>query len=133
MSRAPLALTQGDPSGIGPEVTLKAWRARNPSTQPFFVLGDAELFERQAAALGLNVPIMRVTPQEATAAFPSALPIVDLGFPVKGLAGKPDASDAPATLAAIERGVRLVKDGAASAIVTNPIAKDVLYLSLIHI
>ena len=127
MSRAPLALTQGDPSGIGPEVTLKAWRARNLSTQPFFVLGDAALFERQATALNLNVPIARVSPQDAAQTFSSALPVVDLGFPVKGIAGKPDASDAPATLAAIERGVRMVKDGAASAIVTNPIAKEVLY------
>ncbi len=127
MSRAPLIVTQGDPSGIGPEVTLKAWRARKSQTQPFFVLGDAALFERQAAALKLDVPIARVSPQDAAQAFPSALPVVDLGFPVKGIAGKPDAADAPATIAAIERGVRMVKQGEASAIVTNPIAKDVLY------
>ncbi len=127
MSCAPLLVTQGDPSGIGPEVTLKAWRARNNKTQPFFVLGDASLFEHQAAALKLDVPVVRVSPQEAAQAFASALPVVDLGFPVKGVAGKPDAADAPATIAAIERGVRMVKQGEASAIVTNPIAKDVLY------
>ncbi len=127
MSRAPLLVTQGDPSGIGPEVTLKAWLARNNQTHPFFVLGDAALFERQAAALKLDVPVARVSPQEAAQAFASALPVVDLGFPVKGVAGKPDAADAPATIASIERGVRMVKQGEASAIVTNPIAKDVLY------
>ena len=65
MSYAPLIVTQGDPSGIGPEVTLKAWRARKSQTQPFFVLGDAALFERQAADLKLDVPIARVSPQEA--------------------------------------------------------------------
>jgi 4-hydroxythreonine-4-phosphate dehydrogenase len=127
MSRAPLIVTQGDPSGIGPEVTLKAWRARKSQTQPFFVLGDAALFERQAAALKLDVPIARVSPQDAAKTFATALPVVDLGFLVKGIAGKPDAADAPPTIAAIERGVRMVKQGEASAIVTNPIAKDVLY------
>jgi len=127
MSYAPLLVTQGDPSGIGPEVTLKAWRARKSQTQPFFVLGDAALFERQAAAFKLDVPIARVSPQEAAQAFATALPVVDLGFPVKGVAGKPDAADAPATIAAIERGVRMVKQGEASAIVTNPIAKEILY------
>jgi len=127
MSHAPLIVTQGDPSGIGPEVTLKAWSARNGQTKPFFVLGDAALFERQAAALKLDVRIARVSPQEVAQAFASALPVVDLGFPVRGVAGKPDAADAPATIAAIERGVRMVKQGEASAIVTNPIAKDVLY------
>ena len=125
--RAPLALSQGDPSGIGPELALKAWLARKTDTHPYFVLGDAALFERSAQALGLAVPVARITPAEATKTFASALPIVDLGFPVKGVPGKPDAADAPATIAAIERGVRLVKEGHASAIVTNPIAKEVLY------
>ena len=100
MSYAPLLVTQGDPSGIGPEVTLKAWRARDNQTQPFFVLGDAALFERQAAALKLDVPIARVSPQETAQAFATALPVVDLGFPLKGVAGKPDEADAPATIAA---------------------------------
>ncbi len=125
--RAPIALSQGDPSGIGPELALKAWLARKNDTHPYFVLGDAALFERSAQALGLAVPVARITPAEATKTFASALPIVDLGFPVKGVPGKPDAADAPATIAAIERGVRLVKEGHASAIVTNPIAKEVLY------
>jgi 4-hydroxythreonine-4-phosphate dehydrogenase len=127
MSRAPLIVTQGDPSGIGPEVTLKAWRARQSHTHPFFVLGDAALFERQAAALKLDVPIARVSPQNVAKAFANALPVVDLGFPVKGVAGQADPADAPATIASIERGVRMVKQGEASAIVTNPIAKEVLY------
>lgn len=126
-SSAPLALTQGDPSGIGPEITLKAWAKREQQSHPFFVLGDAALFERTAQALKLNVPVARVSLQDATQAFASALPVVDLGFPVKGIPGQPDAADAPATIAAIERGVRMVKDGVASAIVTNPIAKDILY------
>jgi 4-hydroxythreonine-4-phosphate dehydrogenase len=129
MKNAPLLVTQGDPSGIGPEVTLKAWRARHAHSHPFFVLGDADHFARQAAALKLNIPIARVTPKEAAQAFTTALPIVDLGFPVKGIPGQPDPADAPATIAAIERGVRMVRAGEASAIITNPIAKEILYKS----
>ncbi len=123
----PLILSQGDPSGIGPEVTLKAWLARKADTHPYFVLGDAALLERTAKALQLDVPIARVSPKEAAQAFAHALPVVDLGFPVKGIPGKPDVANAPATIAAIERGVRMVKNGEAAAIVTNPIAKEGLY------
>ncbi len=126
-ARAPLALTQGDPSGIGPEVTLKAWLARTPATRPYLVLGDPALFERQAQALGLDVPVARVTPATATQAFASALPVVALSSPVSGTPGKPDPADAAMTIEAIERGVALVHTGQACAIVTNPIAKDVLY------
>ena len=124
---SPLILTQGDPSGIGPEVTLKAWLARKADAHPYFVLGDAALLERTAKALQLDVPVARVSANEAAQAFANALPVVDLGFPVKGIPGQPDVADAPATIAAIERGVRMVKSGEASAIVTNPIAKESLY------
>ena len=124
---SPLVITQGDPSGIGPEITLKAWLARKANTHPYFVLGDPALFERTAQALHLDVPIARVSVHEAAQAFASALPVVDLGFPVKGIPGQPDVADAPAAIASIERGVRMVKAGEASAIVTNPIAKEGLY------
>ena len=125
-TRAPLALSQGDPSGIGPEIALKAWAARRSGTRPFFVLGDPDLFERTAKALDLAVPIARVTPAQASAAFATALPVLPIGV-VRGVPGKPDAADAPVTIAAIEQGVALVQSGEAAAIVTNPIAKEVLY------
>jgi 4-hydroxythreonine-4-phosphate dehydrogenase len=125
--RAPIVISQGDPSGIGPEVTLKAWAKRHADLHPFFVLGDAALFERMAQKLALNVPIARIAPQDAAATFAKALPVVDLGFPVRGLPGQPDVADAPATIASIERSLRMVKEGHASALVTNPIAKEILY------
>jgi 4-hydroxythreonine-4-phosphate dehydrogenase len=125
-ARAPLVLTQGDPSGIGPEVALKAWAARRPDTRPFFVLGDPDLFERTARALSLAVPVARVSPAEVNAAFAHALPIMPIGA-VRGVPGKPDPADAPVTIAAIEQGVALVHAGDAAALVTNPIAKEVLY------
>jgi 4-hydroxythreonine-4-phosphate dehydrogenase len=125
-ARLPLAVSQGDPSGIGPEIALKAWVSRRPDTRPFFILGDPGLFERTARALSLSVPIARVTPAQAKDAFANALPVVSIGC-VRGIAGQPDAADAAVTLAAIEQAVALVEAGEAAAVVTNPIAKDVLY------
>ncbi|MDB5641016.1 MAG: 4-hydroxythreonine-4-phosphate dehydrogenase PdxA [Hyphomicrobiales bacterium] len=122
----PLALSQGDPSGIGPEVALKAWMSRRDDTRPFFVLGDPDLFERTAQALSLSVPVARVTPAQANDAFATALPVLPIGT-VRGVPGRPDAADAPVTIAAIEQAVALVQAGEAAAVVTNPISKDVLY------
>jgi 4-hydroxythreonine-4-phosphate dehydrogenase len=123
----PLAVTQGDPSGIGLEITIKAWRQRNDATTPFFVLTDPDHLKRHAAALGLSVPIVSVEPHEAAKAFRGALPVVSLTAKVRGEPGKPDPVDAASTLESIERAVSLVRSGQASAVVTNPIAKDVLY------
>jgi 4-hydroxythreonine-4-phosphate dehydrogenase len=133
MSRAPLfrepalALTQGDPSGIGPEIALEAWLARGRGDPPFFLLADPEHVARIAATLALDVPIAVVEPAAAGAAFAAALPVVPLSARVAGRPGDPDPGDAAATIEAIERAVALVRAGAAAAVVTNPIAKEVLY------
>lgn len=129
---APLAVTQGDPSGIGPEIALKAWRARDAKTAPWFLLADPEHITRTAKALGLDVPVAVVTPAQAADAFATALPVVPLKAKVIGAPGRPDPQDAPATLESIERGVMLVRSGQASGLVTNPIAKDVLYKAGFH-
>lgn len=123
----PLALTQGDPSGIGPEIALKAWHARNAQTHPFFILGDPALFTREAQRLGLDAPIACVSPHEASSTFDTAVPVVPLSGAVQGPPGKPDQADASLTLEAIERAVALVQAGQAAGLVTNPIAKAVLY------
>jgi 4-hydroxythreonine-4-phosphate dehydrogenase len=129
---APLAVTQGDPSGIGPEIALKAWLARDAGTPPWLLLADPEHMARTAAALGLDVPLAQVTPAQAAKAFATALPIAPLKASVIGVPGLPNPQDAPATLEAIERGVLMVRSGEASALVTNPIAKDVLYKAGFH-
>ena len=122
-----LAITQGDPSGVGVEITLAAWMRRGARTPAFFLLGDPDHIARTAAAIGANVPIKLVAPDEAAAAFSSCLPVVHLTKGVRGEPGKPSVEDASATIEAIERGVAMVRAGAASALVTNPISKDVLY------
>jgi 4-hydroxythreonine-4-phosphate dehydrogenase len=121
---APLALTMGDPSGIGLELALKAWRSR---AAPFFLLADPQALARADRELGLSTPIETTAPEKAGEAFARALPVVPLKAAVKAVAGKPDPANAAAILESIERAVGYARSGAASAVVTNPIAKKTLY------
>jgi len=128
MRQAPLALTIGEPSGIGPDITIAAWQKRDANKlPPFYLIGDAELILRRAALLGASIEIVETSPQQAGGIFPRALPIAPTGHTATGTPGKPDATSAWAAIASIEQAVADVKAGAASAVVTNPIAKSVLY------
>ncbi len=123
-----LALTLGEPAGIGPDLALAIWRRRAElDLPPFYIVGDPEFLRRRAAILGLDVPIVSVTAAAAAAAFHSALPVLPLGIAVTAEPGRPDGLSAPAAVASIRRAVADVMAGAAAAIVTNPIAKNVLY------
>jgi 4-hydroxythreonine-4-phosphate dehydrogenase len=125
-----LALTLGEPAGIGPDITFAAWRRRiELNLAPFYLLADPDFVVRYAQRIALDVPIAVVEPAAAATSFASALPVVDIGVPVSAQPGHPDRSSAPAALAAIRRAVADVNAGTASAIVTNPVAKNVLYRS----
>lgn len=127
-ARPPLALTQGDPAGIGPEIALKAWLARRGAGLPAFtVLSDPDFMARTARRLGLDVPVVTATPDTASAQFDDALPVLPLGVAVNSEPGRPHPGSAAATLRSIEYAVQLTQAGQASAVVTNPIAKHVLY------
>jgi 4-hydroxythreonine-4-phosphate dehydrogenase len=128
MASRPIALTRGDPSGIGPELALKAWAAlhADPDAPSFFVIADPDHLAGLARRLRLEVPVEATTPQEALTVFARALPVVGPAHPVKGALGSPDLADAPGTIESIEAGVKLVHAGMADALVTNPIAKEVL-------
>jgi len=125
----PLALTMGEPSGIGPDITLQAWLARNDTAiPPFAVLGDPALFHARARALSLDVPIREVAGlADAPAQFARALPVYSITSLQACEAGRPSSENAGSVIAAIEGAVAAVHRGAASAVVTNPIAKSVLY------
>ncbi|MCP3466895.1 4-hydroxythreonine-4-phosphate dehydrogenase PdxA [Bradyrhizobium sp. CCGUVB23] len=124
----PLALTLGEPAGIGPDITIAAWLRRNELKLPaFYLLGDDALIARRAKALGADIKIARVRAEEAVAAFPDALPVVATGEVATAEPGQPDESSAPAALASIRQAVADVREGRAGAVVTNPIAKSVLY------
>ncbi len=123
----PLALTIGEPAGIGADLTLGVWRQRAELALPaFYVVGDADFLARRARALGLDVPMAEVAPAQASEAFARALPVVPLGLPITAAPGKPDDTSAPAAIAAIKRAVKDVLAGEAAALVTNPVAKSVL-------
>jgi 4-hydroxythreonine-4-phosphate dehydrogenase len=126
----PLALTLGEPAGIGPDITFAAWRRRAElGLPPFYLLADPAFVARRAERIAPDTPVAVVKPAAATAAFATALPVVDIAVPVSAEPGRPDQSSAPAALAAIRRAVADVCAGAAAAVVTNPVAKNVLYRS----
>lgn len=123
-----LALTQGDPAGIGPELTLAAWRHREQrGIPPFAYLGGSATLSELAERLGLPVPLRSVGWDEAEACFDTALPVIELEHCAQAQSGQPDPANAAGVIEAIERGVEAVETGKAAALVTNPIAKSVLY------
>jgi 4-hydroxythreonine-4-phosphate dehydrogenase len=123
-----LLLTQGDPAGIGPEITLKAWMERfEVGMAPFAVLTDPAHLTRIAQSFGWTVPIEVVDIADAPATFERALPVIPLTHAVMAEPGKPDPSNAASVIESIEMAVRLVSEGRADALVTNPISKHVLY------
>ena len=120
----PLALTLGDPAGIGSEIALAAW-ASGRVTQPFFLIGDPAHLGPLATRAG--VPLAEIaSPEAAAALFARALPVLPLTLPAAAPPGRPDPANAPAVVAAIDRAVALVQAGAAAAVVTNPINKKAL-------
>lgn len=124
-ARQPLALTMGDPAGVGGDVALKAWVHRHQlDLPPFVMLDDPERLHQLACRLGLRVPIKAVANLEAGAAlFAHALPILPLAAPICALPGQPSKKNAPAILESIQRGFSLTHSGHAAALVTNPIHK----------
>jgi 4-hydroxythreonine-4-phosphate dehydrogenase len=126
----PLALTIGEPAGIGPDIAFTAWARRAElSLPPFYLLADPQHLKDRAARMSLNVPLAQVEPTQACSAFANALPVVPTGVATTAEPGTPDASSAPAAIAAIRRAVADVIAGQASAVVTNPVAKNILYRS----
>jgi len=129
-SALPLALTLGEPAGIGPDLTIQIWRRRTElRLPPFYLIADPEFINRRASSLKVDIATSVVSPAQASETFARALPIVALDDTVTAAPGKPDASSAPAAIASIRRSVADVLAGRAAAIVTNPIAKNVLYRS----
>lgn len=125
----PLALTMGEPAGIGGEITLKAWLARHRSRVPsFFVIDDPARLRHLATGLGMNVPIEAIAKASSAAkVFRRALPVLDQPVAAPVTPGRPDSANATSVIAAIDRAVELVQTRRAAAIVTNPIQKETLY------
>ena len=124
----PLALTQGDPAGIGPDIAITAWAKRAElELPPFIFIGDPDVLASRANILGIPVETRACEPEDAASVFGSAIPVLPLpvGFEVQ--AGQPHVGAAHATIKAIETAVALTIEKRTAAVVTNPIAKSVLY------
>jgi 4-hydroxythreonine-4-phosphate dehydrogenase len=126
--QAPLALSVGDPSGIGPEIAIMAWERRIPSAvPPFYLLADPALVHARARRAGLSVFITETSPKEAGPIFEHSLPVVPLAGQFADTPGMPDPSNAQGIIEAIDRAVEDSLSGRAAAVVTCPIAKKTLY------
>ena len=124
----PLALTLGEPAGIGPDIALKAWLQRQElKLPPFYILGDGAFLADRARKLGVDVRLAETDAAQASSRFAAALPVVATGTKATAQPGRPDAASADAALASIHQAVADVVAGRAAAVVTNPIAKSVLY------
>lgn len=123
----PLALTMGEPAGVGGEITLMAWLVGDGKPPPFFVIDDPERLRSLADRLELAVPVHELgEPEEARAVFATALPVFPQRLAAAAVPGVPEPVNAPAVIAAIDRAVALVQEGRAAAVVTNPIHKKTL-------
>lgn len=124
----PLALTMGEPAGIGGELTLRAWLALRGMGPVFVALDDPARLADLAKLLGLDVSIEIVaSAADAAAVFARALPVLPVALSKPSRAGHPDPANAAATIASIDRAVALALAGEAGGIVTNPIQKSNLY------
>ncbi|HZV85280.1 MAG TPA: 4-hydroxythreonine-4-phosphate dehydrogenase PdxA [Brevundimonas sp.] len=118
----PLALSMGEPAGVGPEIIAKAWAALRASGPAFVVVGDAALLARQGQA------VRAVTSaREAASVFGEAIPVLDLPLPAAVVAGQAEPANARSVADWIEQAVGLALSGEASGVVTAPIAKAPLY------
>ena len=127
-NRPPLALTMGEPAGIGGEIALMAWRRRGDGVPPFVMLDDPERLADLARRSKIDARVEAVaTPEDAVARFADALPVLPVSLTVKVTPGKPDAAAAGAVLASIDQAIDLTMAGRAAAVVTNPIQKSTLY------
>ncbi len=118
LAPAPLAVTMGEPGGVGPEITLAAWETLRKDSV-FFVIADPSLFPAEKIAL-----IAR--PEEAASVFTNKLPVLPLEMPVIATPGAASSSNAGAVIESITRAVAFALSDAASGVVTNPIQKSAL-------
>ena len=119
---APIALTCGEPAGVGPELAIKAWQALKGRI-PFFYLGD----QRHLKALDPDIPLAEIVdPAEALTLARTALPVLQHDFPHPATPGKADLRNTQSVIDVISRAVEMARTGRVGAICTGPINKQVL-------
>lgn len=120
----PLAVSMGDPAGVGPEIIGKAWAARElHMLGPFFAVGNL----RAITAVWDGPTVMVSDPNEVASAFDKGLPVLPTGETRAVRPGEPDVHGARSALQALELAAGLARSGAASGLVTGPVSKKQLY------
>ena len=124
---SPLALSLGDPAGVGPELACAAWLERRVAgLGPFFVVGSIAVLAGAAQARGLSVPLLAIDgPDAASACFDDVLPVLDIAG-LDYAPGAPSKAGAELAFQSLEIATGLVRGGAASGLVTSPVAKAAL-------
>ncbi len=127
----PLAVTMGEPAGIGGEILLKAWAALHKTrARPFFAVADIDYLRDTANKIGIDLELTEITfPDEANRAFGKALPVLNAPLAKRSAPGMPDPANGAAVIRSIERAVELAQTGAAGGVVTCPIHKASLISS----
>ncbi len=121
--RRPVALTAGEPAGIGLELTIAAW-SRLKSEQPFYLIADRD----HVACLDAPIPQIEINrPQEAASAMQAGLPVLHHNFPRPALPGTPFPENAPAVVDCIRIAAEHARQGLAAAMCTNPVIKEILH------
>ena len=123
----PLALSLGDPAGVGPELVCAAWlQRREVGLAPFFVVGSISVLAGAAQVRGLTVPLLAIdAPDAAAECFADVLPVLDIAG-LDYAPGRPSKAGAELALQSLEIATGLVRGGAAAALVTAPVAKSLL-------
>ncbi len=125
---AAIAVTLGEPAGIGPDIVLAAHQALKAASSAFFVIGDNLTLRERAHDLGLSMMVEPIeAPSAAAAVFPYALPVLERPLAAPVTPGQPGPGAAATVIEWIDEAVRLALSGEASAVVTAPINKDALY------
>jgi 4-hydroxythreonine-4-phosphate dehydrogenase len=125
----PIAVTMGEPAGVGGEILLKSWLNKgDQGLPPFFAIDDTSRLDALALRLGLKIPIKTISaPNECAHTFGHALPVLECPLKVQSVPGHCDPENAASVLKSIEMAVELAGQGNARAVVTSPIQKSSLY------
>jgi len=124
-----IAVTMGEPAGIGGELTLSAWQNRaDQNLPPFFAIDSPDRLARIAERLNWDVPLTEIdAPEAATGCFGDSLPVLPLDVPGSTTPGQPDPTNASSVVASIRKAAEYAMTGSATAVLTNPIHKKTLY------
>lgn len=123
MSPLPLAVSIGDPAGIGPEILLESYLRLKDGNAPFFVVGGGKVLRDAAQMCGIDCPIAPITdPSEAASAFAAGLPVLN-ATDSQFTPGQPSKHGAKLALGSLSLATKFAIEGEAAAVITAPVAK----------